>query len=487
MSRLTIAAAALLLAACSVELEGAACSAPGTTAECPDGQACGTGLRCSERAKRCAPCVEGTLACGADGNVKLCTAEDADCGRLAPQATCGGLTACTDLGGGTAACTCTAWRVDAAAVPPLPACTYTSVKAAIADAQAASGTSVLLGGSGTHGTDPADSGAITVPAGMTLRGDDPTPDPAARLLQTDGLVLEDGATLSGLTVRRGAGASPLVGVRIACGSGTAGVALDSVVVDDLGPGGAFETGVRVEGGCPVHIAGVVVSGASGPGLEVVRATPEPVVVSDALLDGNVTGVRLAAGDLTLDRPVVTRSQGHGIDATGAGPGTVTLTVTDGLVCRNGTSGNGIGLVLQFANRFHLTGSRVCGNAGASRSLSGTNRTVGGLFAVGDAPADVVFTGNRFHDNVGDQAVFYAGMGTWNLDGSAACDAGLNAFGNYAAGQVGVVAAGTNVRANDARWKSATPAAGTDYLELSGGGIAVTTWCLSVPDLTCPDP
>ncbi len=62
---------AAALAACSVDLEGAACASDG---DCPSGQACGFDRTCSEAAKACpaGACRVGEDACAADGRLVAC-------------------------------------------------------------------------------------------------------------------------------------------------------------------------------------------------------------------------------------------------------------------------------------------------------------------------------------------------------------------------------------------------------------------------------
>jgi hypothetical protein len=235
----------------------------------------------------------------------------------------------------------------------------------------------------------------------------------------------------------------------------------------------------------VDLAGLHVFGANGAGLHVNRDAVDSIVnAADAVLDGNVTGVVLEAGDLTLRAPKVRGSQGDGIFASVAMLNTIKLTVEDGVIHHNG----GIGLETQYASRLHLNRTRICANEGATVSLSGTDRKVGGLYASGTAPADLNFTGNRFHENKGDQAVFFAG-GSWNLDAPNACDSQRNAFALYdsAASGVGVVAAGTAVSARYSQWSTVPPVQNVDYVLLNAGSLNATNPCLVDPllDLTCP--
>ena len=76
--------AALALAACTVNVEGAPCSAPGATVDCPDKQACGNDLRCSARALDCkttgSMCTPGPAECISAQVSKRCDGSDPVCG-----------------------------------------------------------------------------------------------------------------------------------------------------------------------------------------------------------------------------------------------------------------------------------------------------------------------------------------------------------------------------------------------------------------------
>jgi hypothetical protein len=74
---LAVAAAALLLAACGVDTEGAPCAA---NDNCPAGQGCGANLRCSAKALACTSCRPDDRRCADDGAVATCVAAaDAVC------------------------------------------------------------------------------------------------------------------------------------------------------------------------------------------------------------------------------------------------------------------------------------------------------------------------------------------------------------------------------------------------------------------------
>ena len=127
---------ALTAAGCTVDLEGAACRTTGSTDDCPEGQACGTGLTCSRRAASCTPCVADRTACqGSDpGNVYTCSAEgDPACGTLSAPSGCGDGKVCAPTATG-ATCTCSAVIVDPAGAEAGTPCRYASIHGALAQA-----------------------------------------------------------------------------------------------------------------------------------------------------------------------------------------------------------------------------------------------------------------------------------------------------------------------------------------------------------------
>lgn len=96
MRRLAVPAAlAALLAACSVGVEGAPCQ---TDANCPEGQACEYGGRCSTAAAACGTICRSD-ACGAGGAQACVPDAGRVCASLAAPVACGGATSCALLGG----------------------------------------------------------------------------------------------------------------------------------------------------------------------------------------------------------------------------------------------------------------------------------------------------------------------------------------------------------------------------------------------------
>lgn len=479
MRVLLVLAAALALAGCQVDVEGAACVDPGSSDLCPSGQRCGNDLRCSARAAGCAHrCTAGERGC-VDGDVQVCVDSDPVCGTWSMDVDCEAGLECRGTGA-EAACFCPANGgaevvVDAAAGAPSAApaptgvrtpatCRFGTIEAGLAAAR--DGVSVVVVAAGAAATYPVTS-PLAIPPGVTLRGDDDPPAPERRVLSLEGdlahgVTLAEGATLSGFTVRNGSAAATADGVKVACAAGGA-ARLEDVVVEAAGTA-RLAQGVVVEGACPVELARVTVGGAAGTGLLVTReAADQTVVAADSTFDGNGEGVRLTRGDLTLQRALVKASAGVGVVA--AGGVDARLTLDQCTVRGNGDTGI---TVATATARLHLLRSRICGNAAAAdRGSPYATRRVGGIYLFGNPPADLAFLGNAVHGNAGDQ-VLVASAASWNLDGPPACGAGTNAFGAYAAGYVGVFAgsvapASPRVSALWNAWQgSAAPALGVDY-------------------------
>lgn len=512
MRHLITLAAFAALAGCSVDVEGAACATPGSSEGCPAGQACGAGKTCSLAAADCpAPCTPGAVECR-DGDVKECSAAEPVCGRWDPKIACTpDVTTCGAplASPGALQCRCVQFLVDPAGATAGTACSFGAVAAAIGAAQGFGVQEVRLGGppGQDYGADAADAAPLVVPAGVAVVGVDAPLAPASRVLTVRGagaeaVRLEAGATLAGLTVRRGTD-GPALGVRIVGASPAAGSSLTAVEVDALGAGGPFATGVRVEGAGAVALTTVAVRGATTSGLEVVRATiDDQVTATDLLVDGEATaagaalGVGLSTGDLTLRRPVVKRSAGAGVVASGSGV-TARLTVEAGKLHDN----FGTGLAAQLLGRLSVSGTKVCKNkGGAARNINGTSRLVGGVFLAGAAPTEQAITGNRFFENDGDQFAIGLGTGTWVLagpsDAGAICGAGVNAFAGYGPGEYGLVAA-ANVDARFDAWPGGAPSIGADVLTVStptgpptvllGTEGGASDYCSLPSDLTCPAP
>lgn len=503
MGRAIPAAAALLLAACVVDVEGAFCDAPGSTDQCPAGQACGfqgSRLACSERA---GACVAAGTFCVPDQETR-CEANQRQ--RCVPGDTCGAWELVADCGAlfcdeGADVCRCgdpgTDLYVDAAAggatpglvptgVATPPGCRIPSLVAAL-DAASEGYTVHVVGPPAVYTGLP-----IRVKKNVALVADDLPLDPSARVLAYDsttqaGIVLEEGARLEGFTVRATPDATPRqLGVKIDC-VGPGAVALRKVRVD--APGAQLGAGIAIDRSCPVTLEDVEIVG-TGVGLTVARATETATVtMTRGLVEANGTGISLSRGDLRLDGTIVKANLGTGLLA-GDGGADTKLTSVDALFKGNLDTA----IQLNGNLRIELRRNRICQN-GAVTDRGSAGRKVGGLFARGAPPPapDLVFEGNELVGNEAAQ-VFVTGTTTrWRLDGgvdSAACVSSRNLFRGYdgVSGGRGLL---TDVPV-DARWNGwdgITPTAwslGQDTETIGPGGsidagASNGSYCDPVPD------
>ncbi len=332
---------------------GATCTQTGTgvACACPAADAC-TDLdatRCSAGAdavQRCRPVATGSAcltwqteqSCASGGLV--CSASACAC----PANT--GTTFVADAVGGTPA-----------GADPLPtgllvpvACRYQTLTGALAAARArGAGSTVLAAGwsAGVPGgavlfTEP---GGLSVPAGVTLTTDDPTPT-------TGHYAITTGSALAGPLVEIGAGGT-MTGfeIRNAASSGD-GVAIACATPADTLP--VSLTAVRIaaaSGGSPVArlVAGIRVSGYCGASL------------ADVTVDGAATGILVDAAapgiGSTASTPRVTGSTVAGLSVVEG-----TLAVTGGTVEGN-AAGALVGVSGTGAPTFSATGTTFSGNAG----------------------------------------------------------------------------------------------------------------------------
>ncbi len=508
MRALLVLAAASFLAACQVDVEGAACAVPGSGDLCPSGQRCGNDLRCSERAAACADrCTVSERRCGSiDGDVRTCVEGDPVCGAWRVDVDCAAGLECRGEGA-EAACFCPT-NVGAEVVvdpgagapagAPAPtgvrtpaACRFGTLEAGLAAAR--DGVASVVVAAGAPATYPV-TAPLAIPPGVTLRADDEPPAPDQRVLSLEGdvaagVTLAEGSALSGFTIRNGSAPSSAVAVEVACAAGAL-ARLADVIVEAAGASSTLADGIRASGACPLELSRVTVRGAAGAGLLVARAgAADTVLVADSTFDGNGVGVRVARGDLTLQRAVVKGNDGVGVvgGAAGATAADTRLTLEQSTVRANGNTGV---LVMADAKRVHLLGNRICGNASASQNCGtgGVNRSVGGVCLYAAPAGDVSFSGNAIHANSGDQ-LMVAG-GTWNLDGpsgATACGAGRNVFAGYLASSArGVFAAYANVSVRWNGWEVPSPRLGFDY-EAAPAGYSVDAGTGTSPNQVCPPP
>ncbi len=346
-------AAAALLGACVVEVEGAPCAAPGASSDCPGGQACGNDLRCSARAlgcagSRCTPgaggeCLDPTGATSGVDRARRCVGDDPVCGTwIVEPCAPGGFTCAVRPGfGARCACPPTASRELAvrpdgspAAAPPFAtgatspgACAFLRLGDALAAATAlaadpSSVVTVTSGGvaSGATRTFSAAAGEtfpLVIPARVTVRSEggggahevlfDGEGAPTAVELHGDG-------ALAGFTVRNGGGDQHRSAVDLRCAGGAAPARLSSVTLDGRGAGGAhLGHGIVATSTCGLVAQDVVVREMSVAAVVVDFAAGLPTVAfTGGSITGSGDGIVVGNGRLVLDATHVTSNSGMGV-------------------------------------------------------------------------------------------------------------------------------------------------------------------------------
>ena len=517
-------AAALLLAGCEVDVDGAPCAAVGEISDCPDAQACGNDLRCSARALACASsrCTPGESMCRDGATAVRCTARDAVCGRWEDDDCAGRAMVC----GLSHACECPEYAgttivadprvASRRGAPPFPtgqpeppecrfgrlwdalaAASSLAPTAATVEIRGAAGAPVVFGAGTGEGWPLAVAANVVLlgaaaPAGpTTIRG---APG-AARLVEVQG-------ALEGVRVE-GGGASG-EGVALSCGaSGTP--SLDAVAVDGgawLDPDGLFTAGlaagVTVGGSCGARLAGVQVSAVAGPALTL-ALDPASAATADVLggcFGESEVGIWIRGGKVSV-RPdgatgtVVSANAEEGIVVGGIQPrlpptgnATVDATLQGVTVLANGGTGLSIQSVLG-TSRVRTTACDVAENGAARAAIygpSGGKRTAGGVFVALGPIAAFGFAGNRVWANAGDQLAFFSDTG-WSV-APAACGADSNVFACVAGGSSGValLGAGTVQAARNVwpalpphDWVTATVANADDFCA-AGPGVPAKPAC-----------
>lgn len=509
---LATAAAVVALAACKVDSEGAACTAPGGTGECPTGQACGNDLRCSVRALSCADrCDLGARRCsGVD--VQACTsAADPVCGTWTVALTCQGGLVCADAAAERCDCpaagpvfTVDPLRPSDASVTPTgaaapPACRLDAVAPALATAgtwaTAHGAARVEVAGTPAPGSPVtvAIPGDLEIPGGVTLAPATASPAPSDWVLEGDGtgtaatLVVHAGAAVTGFTVSTATSATtaPPAVVTFACSASADPAAQVSNAIVDASKA---TVGVDASAACAAALQDVRVQGAAGAALSV---SGGDVTFSGGALVGSGLGVDATQGTVTLDGAEVSGNAQGGM-ILGDLSGTTAAAVRDCRVIQNG----GTGIVALNDAALVLTGNVVWGNAGTSWQTvyysagSPPTQTVlvrlaGGIVLRGTPPPTFTFAGNRIFKNGGDQALVYQSSATWNLGGtSASCSDAtlLNVLACYdptSAGSQdpyrGLVAVGVGVGAIDTAWANELPTAQADFKAygVNASGMAYT--------------
>lgn len=464
-SLVTVAFLLLSLAACQVDVEGAACEVPGAADQCPSGQACGNDLRCSGRAAscaaRCKPDADVRCAAG-HAAVEVCRGTDPVCGAWTAQPACAPYTCRDDLGE-TPACACPAadgavvWADPAGGTGPHAptgagapvACRFPTLAAALDGRGSATTVQLSAGTFGAELTFP-----VAVPAGVTLRGASAAetslvgPSAAAPLV-----VLGGGARLEGLSL---AAADRTVvpnsaAVPLACPAGSP-VSLADVQVD----AGGFADGITVGGECQASLSRVGVTGAANRAL-LVSGTAD-VAESAGTWENSGIGVQVTGGTFSsgadgVGSSLVTGNAGAGVHLFGAA---VTASLARLQIQGNGSAG----LVVQGlagSSAVQVVDGLIRGNGASPLAYgAGGTRSVGGVLVRQAAAVGFSFLGNQVYANGGDQIAFWSGV-PWVLGPGQACGPGSNFIGCVpAAPLLGVASTGGAITADGNLWSQDPP-------------------------------
>jgi hypothetical protein len=535
--------AALLLAACSVDVEGARCRVPGATEDCPSGQACGNDLACSERALACEAagtrCAPGAARCTAsrDG-VERCSGDDGACGAWVRVEACAAGLACGTRSG-AAACECAEYAGPSLWADPLggslagafpfatgasspAACRFRRLGEALdgaASLAATSGEALTVrpaaGGSSVFGdVATGETFPLVVAANVHLMGDASGAGPTVVRAEgaTTAALLQLHGWLSGVRVESVPTAPPEGGLLAATGAGIVATcgSVDRPWMADVrvDGGGTLGTGVDVNviaGKCGAILLDVDVSGIDGPALSVAGdpAAEHRVEVRGGAFRDSAVGVRVTGGRLTLGAAVasaldpgvdpdaaveVTGNAGEGVVLTGDATRTLDVELLGALVAENG----GTGLVVDVVkpdSRLTVRGTVVYANGDASPREYGPGsprRPAGGVLVSQGALGQLVFDANRVSSNAGDQLAFES-SGAWSIaTGSCAL---ANVFGCVGAGAYAVgVAGGGTVDASYTVWPS------IPWASFASPGVTApaTAYCNTVagapaPPASCPAP
>ncbi len=524
-----------LLAGCQVDVEGAPCSAPGTTIDCPGGQACGNELRCSVRAAaclatRCTPgvgdaCLDPSGVGSGTALARRCTAADAACGAWIVDSCAGQGLVCGARAGG-AACECPegGWELvvrpdggpagdppyaTGAATPPV--CAFRTIADAMARAGAlreldpAHAVTVTLAGAPAGGTATFPTvSPLFVNRGVTLRSD-PASGGTSEILtgsSASSVVLRDGATLRGVTVRSSS-TDGLNGVDVyGSGSGRP-VRVSAVTV--VGPGAAAGqggSGLWIGGDAVVLADDLHVRDFAGPGLFVDAAlsATTPVSISGGSITACGAGALVHSGRFVLDGVRVSGNAGRGVDVEPLEASTVAVEVRSSRIVGNGDTG----IALVGVSELRVSHTTVFGNGattawGGAAVASGTTRRGGGVVLSGvPPPAEALeLRGNRIYGNGGDQVLALGpATATWVLDQPATClDAQgpvTNMIGCYDPSPAGTTGASRGIVAIDAAasalnqwWEGGVAPSSLDVARLPAGTIPATTACVwTTPALSC---
>lgn len=445
--------AAVVLAACTVEVEGAPCAVPGATADCPRDQACGNDLRCSARAlacagSRCTPAVGGDclddpvgLATGT-AYARRCVDADPVCGAW-DVAPCEAGLACGHQSGG-AACECPVNLTGVLNVapdggrigPPLfpsgaasPAgCAFATLSDALDRANALHAldpsSDVTVRAIGASAGQPRSFSAATgerfplrLGAGVSLVSDGPFDDKRYEIVYarpatgTVALALEGpGSLLAGFTIRNGDGGLEDAAVLTSCAVGP--VFVSSVVVEGRGDDSArLGTGL-LGSACPTVVDGLEVRDVAEAAISWSASTL--VIANSVLTRSGGAGLRLRGGTLEATGIRVAENAGMGIDAATGGRKRVVLARSR--IVRNGDTGLGVEGGTASISRSTIFGNRATTRWSSPSHLWGIARLAGGI--VLSSTLLETWAANRVYSNSGDQVLSLASSGSF--DGASGC-------------------------------------------------------------------
>jgi hypothetical protein len=459
-------AAALIQAACAVQVDGAPCSARGATAECPGDQACGNDHRCSARALACAAsrCDPGATHCSSTraATAVRCEAADPVCGTWVEEdCTARGLECGTRAG----ACECPEYAgtvvvADPGGSPsrdavPFPRgqatpreCRFGSLADALVSLSAttAPGTVTIAGEAGAAAVFGAATGEpwpLLIPSNVTVRAAPAPAGPSTIRAGTDpasaGTLVRVLGTLDGLRIEGGGARG--VGLELACGLAGAPT-LRNVRVDgggildpSLAVTAGLRAGVSVTGTCGARLEGVEVTGVAGPALSVEPGAGAVQVVGGTY-GGNEIGVWLRGGTTTFTpdgASSVTVSGnawlgflvGGGIGSTNPLATVPAATLDRVVVSRNGAVGVVVARLVEPGSLVQLRSCDVSENGRTRIFTRGDSRQIGGVLVSAASPATLDFRGNRLWSNSGDQLVIESDS-FWLL-GPSSCGADTSLF------------------------------------------------------------
>lgn len=445
--------AGVLLAACTVEVEGAPCAVPGATADCPRDQACGNDRRCSARAlacaaSRCTPAVGGDclgdpvgIATGT-AYARRCVDSDPVCGAWDVVPCEAGLACGHQSGGATCECPPNPTRVLVVAPdgsPPGPPL-HPSGIAAPAGCAFATLSDALDRAGALHALDP--SGDVTVRAvgasagnprsfsatsgerfplrlgaGIALVSDGPSDDKRYEIVYarpatgTVALALEGpGSLLAGFTIRNGDGGLEDAAVLTSCAVGP--VFVSSIVVEGRGDDGArLGTGL-LGSACATVVDGLEVRDVAEAAISWSASTL--VIANSVLTRSGGAGIRLRGGTLEATGLRVAENAGMGIDAATGSKKRVVLARSR--IVRNGDTGIGVAGGTASISRSTIFGNRATTGWSSPRHLWGITRLAGGI-VLSEAVLET-WAANRVYSNSGDQVLLLGGGGIF--DGASGC-------------------------------------------------------------------